>query len=177
MRNTAPRRVNPAKGRSSYSYVRGSAAPAYPQEYYDYRPRKLKRRKVRPAPVVTESFTRCEEKVNTSIGYVVMIVAIIVALTLGFLSVNSKISAVENDIRQTESLTKKTRAVNEQLENMLSEAVDMDKVKKIATTKLGMQTAAPHQNINVEKDGYSIQYDDQVANSKKKSLTERLGLK
>lgn len=179
MRNTAPRRINPAKGRNSYSYVRGSAAPAYPQDDYYYRPHRAKRRRLKPAPTVTESYMRFHERMNPSISYVLLIAVVVCLCSLGLLSINAKISLVKNEIRQTNTLTQKTQAANAQLENMLSNAVDMEQVKRTAITKLGMQNAAPHQmiNINVEKDSYSIQYDDQVADSKKKTFLERIGLK
>ena len=178
MRNTAPRRVNPARSRHSYTYIPGSAAPAYREEDYSYKPRRPKKRTPRPAPV-SASFTRYHERMNPSLRYVLVIATVLGLCSLGLLSINENISQVKSEIRATEALTEKTRSVNEQLENMLSEAVDMDEVKRTATTKLGMQSAAPHQivNINVEKDSYSVQYDDQVANARKKTLLERLGLK
>ena len=42
-----------------------------------------------------------------------------------------------------------------------------------------MQNAAEYQmvSINVEKDSYSVQYDDQVADSKKGTFFEKLGIK
>ena len=180
MRNTAPRRMNPAMGRNSYSYIRGNAAPAFPQEDYSYRPgRRQQQRRPKPVPVETVGFTRYDEKANRSIWYVLLLTVSIVLCSIALLSINSSISAVKSQIRQADALTQKTIGVNEQLEYMLSNAVDMDKVKQVATTRLGMQTAAEHQivRINVEKDSYSIQYDDQVKNNGKKTLLERIGLK
>lgn len=179
MRNTAPRRINPANGRNSYSYIRGSVATAYPQEDYTYRQPRPRRRKVRPAPVVTDSYTRLQEKINPSVIYPLLGIVVVFAFMIALLSVNERISLVKNEIRQTQALTKKTESVNAQLENMLSNAVDMEEVKRTAITKLGMQSAAPYQivNINVEKDSYSIQYDDQAASAEKKTFLEWVGIK
>ena len=59
---------------------------------------------------------------------------------------------------------------------MINATTDLDAVRETATTKLGMQPAAPYQivKINVVKDSYTIQYDDQMAEEKNKSLLNRL---
>ena len=179
MRATAPRRINPAQGRNSYTYIRGNAAPALPQEDYYGVPHKKLRRPKQKIEQNNDSFTRVSEKINPSIFWLLLCTVIIAGCAIGLLCVNANISALKTQIRETQALTQKTIASNERLENTLSEAVDMDEVKKIATTRLGMQTAAPHQivKINVEKDSYSVQYDDQVADSKNKTILEKIGLR
>ncbi|MBQ9519209.1 MAG: hypothetical protein IJR59_04880 [Firmicutes bacterium] len=177
MRNTALRRINPANGKNSYSYVRGSAAPAYTDDY-GYRP-KPKRRRVKKAKPQNEIYERYEEKVHPFVSYAIIGAVAFCIGALMVLSMNAATSSVKSEIKETEALTEKTRAVNEQLENMLSNAVDMEEVKKTAVTKLGMQNAAEYQmvTINVEKDSYSVQYDDQVADAQKKPFLEKIGLK
>lgn len=180
MRSTSPRRINPAQSRSSYTYLRGSAAPAYPQEDYGYRsdgrPAKKKAKIVQPQ---IYSYTRYREKVNRSVLYALIGIAIVMGCSIAVLCVSANTSALNARIKENQALTQKTNAANERLENMLSSAVDMDEVKKTATTRLGMQMAAPYQivTINVEKDSYSVQYDDNVADSKKKTFLEKIGLK
>ena len=180
MRSTTPRRINPARGRNSYTYIRGSAAPAYPQEEYIYRPDgRPARKKPKPVPRVTENYTRCRDAITPALINVVLMGFVVAVCALLVLGVNAKVSAMRSEIKQTQALTQRTNAANDRLENMLSQAVDMDEVKLIATTRLGMQTAAPHQmvTINVKKDSYSVQYEDPVADSKNKTFLEKIGLK
>ncbi len=182
MRSTAPRRINPAQSRISYTYMRGSAAPAYPQEEYGYRPKgrpENEEKKVKTAQQQIYHYTRYREKTNPSVFYALFAIIAVVFCSIAFLSVNANISALNAKIKETQALTQKTNAANERLENMLSSAVDMDEVKKTAVTRLGMQTAAPYQivTINVEKDSYSVQYEDKVADSGKKTFLEKIGLK
>ena len=180
MRSTAPRRINPAQSRISYTYMRGSAAPAYPQEEYDYRQNgRVERKKAKTAQPQMYQYTRYREKVNPSIFYALFAIVMVVFCSIAVLCVSANTSALNAQIKETQALTQKTNAANERLENMLSSAVDMDEVKKVATTRLGMQTAAPYQivKINVEKDSYSVQYEDNVADSRKKTFLEKIGLK
>ena len=175
MRGNTARRQSSVSGRRSYMYMHTSAAPVFPQEDYSYeQPRKKKRIK----PDSNYDYVRVDEEKNTNIFTFAMPFAAIVFFAMAVLVVNACISSVKTEIKETHDLTEKTKAVNENLEVILSENIDLEEVKKTATTRLGMQTAAPHQivKINVQKDSYSVSYDDEVADDKNRTFLEKIGI-
>ncbi|MBQ6555849.1 MAG: hypothetical protein IJR45_02255 [Firmicutes bacterium] len=176
MRNTnTARRRDPMAGRKNYMYMHTSAAPVFPQEEYDYeKPRKKKRIK----PDSNYDYVRVAEKRSSAVWQLVFPLVIVCAFALCFLVVSAKISAVKTEIKETQALTQKTKTVNESLEILLSESTDLEEVKKIATTRLGMQTAADYQirRINVQKDSYTINYEDKVAEEKNRTILDKIGI-
>lgn len=172
--NTARRR-DPMAGRKTYMYMHTSAAPALPQEDYSYeKPRKKKRIK----PDSNYDFVRVAEKQSRGIWTFAFAFIVLCAFALCTLVVNARISSIKAEIKETQALTQKTKTVNENLEIILSQNTDLEAVRKIATTRLGMQTAADYQikKINVQKDSYTISYDDKVAENKNKNVLERIGI-
>ena len=154
-------------------YMSTSAAPVFPQEEY---PRK-KRPRPRPQLVETENnIIRVREKRSIYLMYILLCIAITVSLAIGLLSIYARKSELKAEINKIESLTQRVNASTERVEMMINATTDLDAVRETATTKLGMQPAAPYQivKINVVKDSYTIQYDDQMAEEKNKSLLNRL---
>lgn len=172
--NTARRR-DPMAGRKSYMYMHTSAAPVLPQEDYSY---EKPRRKKRIKPDSNYDYVRVAEKQSIGIWSFVAAMIVCCAFALCYLFVTANISAIKTEIKETQALTQKTKTVNENLEIILSENTDLEAIRKIATTRLGMQTAADYQirKINVQKDSYTISYDDKVAEEKNRTILEKMGL-
>lgn len=151
--------------------MNSSAAPVLPQE--EYRPSRPKKRAPEPRQ---EHRTRVGEKINPAVIVMVLVCITIAALCIGLLSINARKSEVKSEMRRVEALTDKINSSTERLEMELNATIDMEAVRETATTRLGMQPAAPHQivTINVAKDSYSVQYDDKVAQTKNKNLLEKI---
>ncbi len=172
MRNTAPRRrTNVIEGRNSYMYMNSSVAPVLPQREYP-----PKRKRTVPAE---RSYVRVRERVNAYILPIVFCIITIVSLSLALLCIYAKKGEIKSEMTSVRRLTRQVDASTERIEMKLNETLDMEEIKKTAVTKFGMQAAVPYQivSINVPKDSYSVQYDDDVAKAKKESFLEKIGLK
>lgn len=182
MRNTAPRRYNSTNYRTNYGYMQGSAAPVFPQEEYPRYDRSgervLAKRKKKHKPHIEYVAAMDEDNDSLIIPYqIVLALAIVLIFALCLLSINAKISGLKAEIREVNQLTQKCIDVNERLSVNMAENTDLNEVKNVASTRLGMQVAAPHQvvTINVPKDNNTIHYDDRAAELNKKTFLEKIG--
>lgn len=81
--------------------------------------------------------------------------------SMAILSIYAYNTELKININQLTSELKEVQENNNYLQAELSKNIDLDKVQKIATTKLGMQKPGTHQiiYINVPKQSYTVQYD------------------
>ncbi len=138
-----------------YNYIEGSAAhklqtePAKKQKKVQRRP--AKRQKVKAAPM--------------NMGYIaVMVIALVIVccVLIGYIRIQSDITNHVTNISKLESQLNEMRLANDETYTKIMSSIDLEEIKRIAVSELGMKYAKEGQVIQYTGEGndYVRQYSD-----------------
>lgn len=162
--------------RNSYYNYSSEAYKYYPEyEEIQYPRRRQKTRvKTKRKPVVSRRVIfKKETKANIADQFKTCVaISLVFAFSLALLCSFASTTAKREEINILTSNLKQLNESNSNLQSELQKNIDLNKIEKVASTKLGMQKPANHQivYINVPKQSYTVQYNvnsDTIANSKK----------
>ena len=106
-----------------------------------------------------------EKAVHMNLGYVMFLVtALVVAgvVLIGYINLQAEITSSVNRISQKESELYSLRQSNDEYETRINSSVDLEEIKRVAISELGMKYASEGQIVNVEggSDDYVRKYAD-----------------
>ncbi len=106
-----------------------------------------------------------EKAVHMNLGYVVFLISALViagVVLIGYINLQAEITNSVNRISKMESELYSLKQENDEYETGINSSVDLEEVRRIAMTELGMKYASEGQIINVEggSDDYVRKYAD-----------------
>ncbi len=94
-----------------------------------------------------------EKAVHMNIGYVTFLVAALAfaaVILIGYINLQAEVTKSVQRISQKESTLHQLRQENDEYETRINSSIDLEEIKRIALTELGMQYASEGQIINIE---------------------------
>lgn len=169
--------------RKNSTYVYGNTAPAYSPEIeqenlaesYRIKKRRLeeeeeRRRRLRARRALAR------EKKATRLNIIMMSFATLFILCSCalYIQLNSKLNACMNEVAQLEGEVINLTAENDSIEKRIETSIDLDKIKKQATKKLGMVYPSEDQikYYSIDNNDYMEQYND-IPTGNKNSFFKR----
>ena len=177
-----------SKGKHSYNYGRSHAYYNYSSEAYDVyshkRKRKMIKKKKTKVPVKSASesrrtrarMRRAEKVVKTEymilnnksgikIYNVIMTFGVIFLMLIALIGIFASNNKMRTNVTIMTQKLKQLEENNDYLEAELAKNIDLEKVERIATTKLGMQKPSSHQiiYINIPKQSYTVKYESKTS--------------
>ncbi len=94
-----------------------------------------------------------EKAVHMNMGYVMFLVSALVfaaVILIGYINLQAEMTKSVQRISQKESTLHQLRQENDEYETRINSGIDLEEIKRIALTELGMQYAAEGQIVNIE---------------------------
>ncbi len=94
-----------------------------------------------------------EKAVHMNMGYVMFLVSALLfaaVILIGYINLQAEITSSVNRISQKESTLHQLRQENDEYETRINSSIDLEEIKRIALTELGMQYASEGQIVNIE---------------------------
>ena len=158
---------NYSNARYNYTTEAYSYAPAY-DEYPEYNEgtRQRRRKAKRKAKVV---YQKAEREMPMHWFKMVLTACVVFGFAIAILSAHAANTIQRDNILALTSELKEITENNVYLQTELTKNLDLNEVEQLASVKLGMQKPAAYQTvyINVPKEGYTVQYNDNADSNKK----------
>lgn len=183
------------KGKHSYNYGKSQAYYNYSSEAYDVYSHKRKRKtskkkktnaSVKPmsesrrtrakmrktAKVVKTEYMILNNKSGIKIYNVIMTFGVIFLMSILLIGIFASNNKMRTNVNIMTQKLKQLEENNDYLEAELAKNIDLEKVEKIATTKLGMQKPSNHQiiYINIPKQSYTVKYENKTSKEDEESF-------
>lgn len=94
-----------------------------------------------------------EKAVHMNMGYVAFLVAALLfagVILIGYINLQADLSNSVDRIARKESELHRLRQDNDEYETRINSAIDLEEIKRIALTELGMKYASEGQIVNIE---------------------------
>ena len=115
--------------------------------------------------IIKTEYMILNNKSGIKIYYVIMTFGVIFLMLIALIGIFASNNKMRTNVNIMTQKLKQLEENNDYLEAELAKNIDLEKVEKIATTKLGMQKPSNHQiiYINIPKQSYTVKYESKTS--------------